>query len=101
MRAVTWQGKRDLNDYSIGIEIANKGPGAPGGPPLQEYTAAQYEAAGKLCEILTRTWGIPLNRILGHCHVSPGRKTDPWLHFNWMQFVAELLRARDGSGASA
>lgn len=70
-----WEGRQNVNDYSIGIGISNSG--------AEPYTAAQYETAGKLVAELCARYGIPWRRVVGHCHVSPDRKTDPWLHFHW------------------
>jgi len=83
----TWEGRGNVNDYSIGIGLSNLGDG-------EAYTAAQYRAAGELCSILVREWEIPMERIVGHYHISPGRKTDPWYTFQWMRLAAEIERAR-------
>ena len=82
----TWEGRGNVNDYSIGIGLSNRGDG-------EAYTAAQYRAAGELCAILVREWKIPVERIVGHYHISPGRKTDPWYAFQWMRLAAEIGRA--------
>jgi len=72
----SWLGRDHCNDYSIGIGISNKGP-------REAYTDWQYEAAAQLVQTLRDDWGIPWDRVVGHCHISPGRKDDPWLHFHW------------------
>lgn len=82
----SWEGRENVNNYGIGIGMSNRGDG-------ELYTRSQYEAAGRLCAILRRVYGIPLERIVGHCHVSPGRKSDPWLTFEWMRLAAEIGRA--------
>lgn len=74
--ASIWRGIPNVNDYSIGIGLSNKGDGEP-------FTEEQYRSAGWLCAVFGREYGIRMEEIVGHCHISPGRKTDPWLHFHW------------------
>ena len=83
-----WDGKKNCNDYAIGIGLSNLGDG-------EAYTGSQYRSAGGLCAILMREYDIPLERIVGHYHISPGRKTDPWYTFQWMRLAAEIERARN------
>lgn len=80
-----WEGRADCNDYSIGVGVANDG--------AEPYTVRQYAAASVLAAELMHRHHIPMHRIVGHHHVSPGRKTDPWLHFEWMRFAATLTGA--------
>lgn len=75
----SWQGRGNCNDYSVGIELE--------GCDSQPFEAAQYEALWELVEALRGRY--PIAAIAGHCHVSPGRKTDPGLHFDW-----EAVRCR-------
>ena len=82
-----WEGRKNVNDYSIGVGLSNLGNG-------EAFTAAQYASAGWLCEILMREHNIPLERILGHYHIAPLRKTDPWYTFQWMRLAAEIEKAR-------
>jgi N-acetylmuramoyl-L-alanine amidase len=82
-----WRGVRDVNDYSIGIGLSNLDSGEP-------YTEAQYAAAGWLCAIFEREYGIGMEQVVGHCHVSPGRKTDPWLNFEWGRLFARMEASR-------
>jgi N-acetylmuramoyl-L-alanine amidase len=81
--ASSWGGKPDCNDYSIGIGLSNKGDGEP-------FTAAQYASGGALCAIFRREYGIGPEAIVGHYHVSPGRKTDPWYTFHWGALFAAM-----------
>lgn len=70
-----WQDREDVNDYSIGIGISCFHTKSP--------TDAQYKASAELVNDIRLRREIPLSRVVGHCHVSPGRKTDPWLQFHW------------------
>lgn len=89
-----------LNGWSLGIEIANSGPfGVVPPTPEQEahpdwskaepYTMAQYDAVIDLVrDIMQRQPTITRERVLGHSTVSPGRKSDPGLHFDWERLEA-------------
>lgn len=77
-----WRGVSDVNDYSIGVGLSNRGDGEP-------FAAAQYASAGWLSAVFAREYGIGLEAVVGHCHISPGRKTDPWLYFEWGRLFAE------------
>ncbi len=79
-----WQGVRDINSCSIGIEIVNGGhdwPRADG--TLAPYPAVQTQSVTKLCRILMSRHDIVQTRILGHSDIAPARKTDPGEHFPW------------------
>lgn len=67
-----------VNPVSIGVSFANDGE--------ESYRALQYKVGGELVADICRRHGIPAHLILGHCDVSPGRKTDPWPHFDWAAF---------------
>lgn len=85
--ASIWDGRANCNDYSIGIGLSNDG--------REPYPAAQIDAAGKLVADLCRRYAIPLSRVVGHCHVAPGRKADPWLHFEWGRLFAAVCCGAD------
>lgn len=68
-----WQGRGNCNDYSVGIELE--------GCDTKPFEAAQYASLCTLIDALRARY--PIVAIAGHCHVSPGRKTDPGLHFDW------------------
>lgn len=74
-----WAGERDMNDVSIGIEIAN--PGHRAGSPA--YPAAQIATVIALCQDIFTRWRIAPQRVLAHSDVSPERKIDPGEYFPW------------------
>jgi len=74
-----WQGRDNCNDYSVGIELE--------GSDEQPFAPEQYAALWRLIEALRRRY--PVAAVAGHCHVAPGRKTDPGPHFAW-----DALQAR-------
>ena len=78
--ASSWDGKENCNDFSIGIELE--------GGDEQSFTPNQYEMLVTLSKLLRRKY--PITDIAGHCHVSPGRKTDPGPYFDWKRLSEAL-----------
>lgn len=65
------------NKFSIGIELL--GDGNKG-----DYSAEQYNTLIVLCIELMREFpSIDPRCIVGHENVSPSRKVDPGIYFNW------------------
>jgi len=108
-----WQGRQNLNDHSIGIEIVYDpkcphrtdistsgvpvpGAGDPGAPAATErqdpdagcdyraYPDMQIERVRHLAAgILARHPDIDPTRVVGHADIAPGRKSDPGPRFPW------------------
>jgi len=99
-----WNGRRELNQWSVGIELVNWGPLTLNDkgeyvswakkvvPPDEvfngqhknkdckyeywhSYTLDQINALKKVCCVLRERYGIL--EVVGHDDVSPGRKIDP------------------------
>ena len=68
-----WAGVDNCNDYSVGIELQ--------GNDVEPYTVAQYESLWDLINALRTRY--PIEALAGHCHIAPGRKTDPGAGFDW------------------
>jgi len=69
-------GKRNCNDFSIGIELE----GADDIP----YAAVQYQQLAQAIAALMRVYpAITPACIVGHADIAPGRKTDPGPAFDW------------------
>jgi AmpD protein len=68
-----WAGVENCNDYSVGIELQ--------GNDVDPYTAAQYESLWTVVDALRTRY--PIDALAGHCHIAPGRKTDPGPSFDW------------------
>ena len=66
-----WRGVPNVNDYSLGIELVNLNDGQ------DPYPETQYQSLVELCQALAHKYNISTEDIVGHYHVSPGRKTDP------------------------
>ncbi len=78
-----YQGREACNDFSIGIELE--------GVDDQPYEVVQYEVLAAMVQALSETYPeVNPAAIVGHCHVAPGRKTDPGSAFEWPR-LASLL----------
>jgi N-acetylmuramoyl-L-alanine amidase len=78
-------GVSDVNRFSLGLELAGHGTTPP--PP------AQYDAAVRVVTDWAMAYKIPLHAIVGHQHVSPGRKADPGPKFPWWTFLIDIGQA--------
>ena len=79
----SFQGREQCNDFSIGIELE--------GTDIQPYTPVQYQALSRVLNVLMAAYpGIDRASIVGHCHVAPGRKSDPGDAFDWQHLHALL-----------
>ncbi len=82
--ASSFDGVSNCNDYSVGVELE--------GTDELPYTDAQYLALEKVTRQLMLTYPkLTLERITGHEHIAPGRKTDPGPAFDWQRFRRALL----------
>jgi N-acetylmuramoyl-L-alanine amidase len=80
----TFKGRDNVNDFSIGIELQNGGKTYfdlygewPPYPEVQMYALLDL-----LVELMKR-FSIPIDHIVGHSDIAPGRKIDPGPHFDW------------------
>lgn len=78
--ASCWRGRERCNDFSLGIELE--------GSDDQPFTDAQYASLNSLIALLMQTY--PIEDIVGHSDIAPGRKTDPGPHFDWARVVHKL-----------
>ena len=74
-----WQKLNNLNDSSIGIELANKGHRFG----YQKFPKKQINVLVKLCLKLKKKYRIKNHFILGHSDIAPLRKFDPGEKFPW------------------
>lgn len=78
-------GRERCNDFSIGIELE--------GTDNLPYTEQQYQSLIKLTYFLMQQHpAITPQRIVGHCDIAPGRKTDPGIAFDWMRYRSAITR---------
>jgi AmpD protein len=69
----SWGGREQCNDYSIGIELE--------GLEGLTFEAAQYVALARLLRSAAHHY--PIDAVVGHQDVAPGRKCDPGDGFDW------------------
>jgi N-acetylmuramoyl-L-alanine amidase len=74
-----WEGERDLNFVSIGVEIVN--PGHEWG--YRVFPEEQMAAVECLCRDILSRHPIPPHRVVGHSDIAPDRKADPGEAFDW------------------
>jgi N-acetyl-anhydromuramoyl-L-alanine amidase len=80
-----FDGRERCNDFSIGIELE--------GTDNLPYTEQQYQSLITLTHFLMQQHpAITPERIVGHCDIAPGRKTDPGNAFDWMRYRCALTR---------
>jgi len=82
-----WGAVRDVNSWSIGIEIANPGHHL-GYPPFPERQIAALE---RLLGAVMARWSIPPERVIGHACMAPGRKLDPGEKLDWRRLARRGL----------
>ncbi len=79
----SWRGRERCNDFSIGIELE--------GCDTLPFERVQYKTlAGLLVELCGR---FPVEGIVGHSDIAPGRKTDPGPYFSWARLRRQLIAA--------
>ena len=115
----SWENRKRLNNYSIGIEIVNPGNLTKIGNEFQAwfgtkyprdkvlkaihrneskprywyiYTPEQIESVMALCKLLTDTYDVKF--ILGHEEIAPGRKLDPGPAFPLNRLRDKILNNR-------
>lgn len=82
----SWQGRTNLNDTSIGIEVVNLATDHNGSFTFPPYEANQVKAIKQLClNILQRYPDITPTHVVGHSDIAPQRKSDPGAAFPWKE----------------
>ena len=80
--ASTWRGRDNCNHYSIGIELE--------GLEGSAFEALQYTRLAQLLRALAARY--PVEEVVGHEDVAPGRKFDPGPGFDWHRLRRDLRR---------
>lgn len=75
-----WNGRTRCNDFSLGIELE--------GSDEVPFEDAQYTSLALLTRSLQAAF--PIEALVGHSDISPGRKTDPGPLFDWDRYRALL-----------
>jgi AmpD protein len=78
-----FDGVENCNDYSIGIELE--------GVDTEAYSDVQYRVLCLVTQAIAAAYpAVTRERISGHEHIAPGRKTDPGIAFDWQRYYAGL-----------
>lgn len=79
--ASEFNGRDNVNDFSLGLSFANRNDG------VEPYTDLQYQIGAAVCAAWMRVYpAIKLERITTHAAIAPGRKNDP-LGFDMPRFL--------------
>lgn len=91
----SWNGRSNLNDTSVGIEIVNPGYSSTllGQRVWYPYSEKQIAAVALLAKDIIQRYQIAPENVLGHSDIAPLRKQDPGKMFPWERL------ARMGIGA--
>ena len=76
-----WKNFTNLNRYSIGIELVNKGHEFG----YQKFSNIQIKSLIRLCKSLKKKYKIRDDYFLGHSDIAPLRKVDPGENFPWQK----------------
>ncbi|MCY4130829.1 MAG: 1,6-anhydro-N-acetylmuramyl-L-alanine amidase AmpD [Gammaproteobacteria bacterium] len=80
----SWQGRKDCNDFSIGIELE--------GTDDAQFEDPQYEVLVEtLVALLQRYSTLSVGNIVGHSEIAGGRKTDPGSGFDWQRLLKAVI----------
>jgi len=90
-----WNGRVNLNDSSVGIEIVNPGftENLLGQKTWYPYTQPQINALTALAKEIIRRYGITPDNVLGHSDIAPLRKQDPGKLFPWKALAGQGVGA--------
>ena len=86
----TWRSRPRCNDFSLGIELE--------GSDTQCFEAIQYRRLNELLALLRHNY--PVEDVVGHSDIAPGRKTDPGPHFDWQIVETPASKTRLMPGTS-
>ena len=79
----SYQGRKQCNDYSIGIELE--------GSETLPYTGQQYQQLAQALKTLFQYYPkLSTQNITGHSDIAPERKTDPGDSFKWPELLSLL-----------
>ncbi len=81
----SWRGREKLNDFSIGIEVAN--PGHTCG--YRPFPSVQMQSVIELCQDILDRHPIPAQNVVAHSDIAPARKKDPGELFEWARMARE------------
>ncbi|WP_374683201.1 1,6-anhydro-N-acetylmuramyl-L-alanine amidase AmpD [Accumulibacter sp.] len=74
----SWNGRQRCNDFSLGIELE--------GCDDLPFAPVQYRRLRVLIRALCAAY--PIEAVVGHSDIAPGRKTDPGPRFDWRRLAS-------------
>lgn len=74
----SWNGRQRCNDFSLGVELE--------GCDELPFEPAQYRRLQELIRALCLAY--PIEAVVGHSDIAPGRKTDPGPCFDWRRLAS-------------
>ncbi len=79
-----FRGRQNCNDFSLGIELE--------GDDFNSFSEIQYQRLNGLLNLIKVYHpAVTRDRIVGHCHIAPQRKSDPGPFFDWSRVGVELV----------
>ena len=86
----SWNGRTNLNDSSIGIEIVNPGytDNMLGHRTWYPFGEKQIAAIAALAKDIMHRYQIAPDNLIGHSDIAPLRKQDPGKLFPWARLAA-------------
>lgn len=86
----SWNGRTQLNDTSIGIEIVNLGfrDNSQGERTWYPYNEKQIAAVASLAKDIIDRYQIAPDHVVGHSDIAPLRKQDPGKLFPWERLAS-------------
>lgn len=89
-----WNGRSNINDTSIGIEIVNLGFTEDMlGKQWYPYSAQQVDLLTRMSKDIIKRYDITPDNVIGHSDIAPTRKSDPGPLFPWKQLAKEGIGA--------
>lgn len=82
-----WKKYVNLNKYSLGIELVNKGHQYG----YEKFTFSQINSLNEICKTLKKKYKIKKQNILAHSDIAPTRKKDPGEKFPWFKIGKNFL----------
>ncbi len=79
----SFSGRDNCNDFSLGVELE--------GDDFTSFSENQYTRLNHLLKNLkSRYPAVTGDRVVGHCHIAPQRKSDPGPWFDWRRIGVDL-----------
>jgi len=79
-----FRGRDNCNDFSLGIELE--------GDDFNHFSEIQYQQLNGLLKLIKINHpAVMCDRIVGHSHIAPQRKSDPGPMFDWSRIGVEFV----------